>query len=634
MPLKWSYNNFFRGNPIPLFPNSTKFCFMKIIIFTICLLTAVQPVKSQGFENFITVSGNKLMDGDREFRFISFNIPNLNYVEDIMDFKVTNSYALPTEFEMRDAFATIREMGGKVIRIYTIPVRNNNFPAEAPTFVEAPGQFNEDAFKANDLMLALANEYGVRIIFSLLNNWQWMGGVPNYAEFRGKSQDEFWSDRQLIKDFKKTIKFTLNRKNTITGIAYKDDKAILCWETGNELQCPPEWTVDIVRYIKKQDKNHLILDGYYAIDQRTVREESITDPNIDIVSSHHYEKDPFETQKNIVRNVETVKGRKPYFVGEFGFQSTAAMINVLDSVIKNENICGALTWSLRYHHRNGGFYWHSEPLGMGIYKAYHWPGFTSGEKYDERNLMQQYRNKAFEIQGIDAPQVTIPLAPVLLPIENCYSISWKGSMGAEGYHVERSGAENGLWEIIGYHVSDAIIPNFPLFHDRSAGIGEIYFYQIKAVNVSGISEPSNVVGPVDIKNQALIDNMINYGKMYAGKDVNPITGNDRGFKENIHRMEGNTGSEIIYQVPGTINEFLIYSFEQGEDNNALELKSSLNGSDWDSFPVHVNEYSSGETNYDYWRPRLYSDSASFPAKYIKIIYKDMAQIARVEIIYQ
>jgi len=89
------------------------------------------------------------MDGDEEFRFISFNIPNLNYVEDDMTFTRINPYDLPNEFEMRDAFETIKEMGGQAIRIYTIPVRNTNFPAEAPTHVEAPGKFNEEAFKAN-----------------------------------------------------------------------------------------------------------------------------------------------------------------------------------------------------------------------------------------------------------------------------------------------------------------------------------------------------------------------------------------------------------------------------------------------------------------------------------------------------
>ena len=50
-------------------------------------------VFSQKYENFITVSGDKLMDGDKEFRFISFNIPNLNYVEDEMTFTKIQTYS-------------------------------------------------------------------------------------------------------------------------------------------------------------------------------------------------------------------------------------------------------------------------------------------------------------------------------------------------------------------------------------------------------------------------------------------------------------------------------------------------------------------------------------------------------------
>jgi len=72
------------------------------------------------------------------------------------------------------------------------------------------------SYKAMDMALALAAEYGIRVAVALLNNWQWMGGRPDYAAFRGKSTDEFWTDPQLIEDFKKTIAYVLNRENTIT----------------------------------------------------------------------------------------------------------------------------------------------------------------------------------------------------------------------------------------------------------------------------------------------------------------------------------------------------------------------------------------------------------------------------------
>ena len=50
-----------------------------------------------------------------------------------MRFKQIDPYRLPTEYEMRDVFETINEMGGQVIRIYTVPVKSAHFrPARRP----------------------------------------------------------------------------------------------------------------------------------------------------------------------------------------------------------------------------------------------------------------------------------------------------------------------------------------------------------------------------------------------------------------------------------------------------------------------------------------------------------------------
>jgi endo-1,4-beta-mannosidase len=213
-----------------------------------------------------------------------------------------------------------------------------------------------------------------------------MGGVPQYAAFREKDEGEFWTDPQLIADFEKTVELVVTRTNTLTGVDYRDDKAILCWETGNELQAPYSWTHEIAAYLQELDPNHLVMDGYYAIDPVPVREEAVLDPMIDIVSSHHYVRDPELLRTFIRTNEEVVAGRKPHVVGEFGFVGTQAVARILDELIASD-VSGALVWSLRSHRREGGFYWHSEPFGSGLFKAYHWPGFASGDDYDERDLL-------------------------------------------------------------------------------------------------------------------------------------------------------------------------------------------------------------------------------------------------------
>ncbi len=606
---------------------------MRSLLFLLSIICC-QLVSGQGFQNFVTRDGYRLMDGDQQLRFISWNIPNLNYVEDMMDFDQTNPYDLPTEFEMRDAFETVKEMGGQVIRIYTIPVRNKNFPEQAVTFVEGPGQFNEEAFRVNDMMLALANEYQIRIIFSLLNNWQWMGGVPNYAAFRDKTFDDFWTDPQLIDDFKKTIDFTLNRKNTITGVRYKDDKSILCWETGNELTSPDSWTKEISAYIKKLDKNHLLMDGYFAIDGRYVKESSIIDPNIDIVSSHHYERSPFEMHKNIDNNLEIIKGRKPYLIGEFGFESTNGLKSILDKVIQNDEILGALSWSIRYHHRNGGFYHHSEPLGVGIYKAYHWPGFNSGTIYDEKNFLSMYADKAYEIQGREVPDFDLPKPPRLLPINDVWDIRWQGVAGATGYNVYRSKTNDGPWRQIAFNVSDAVVETFANFHDETAEIGESYYYKVAAVKSSGISEPSNVVGPVKVSQQAVVDNMVNFGKVFHYHGIETATGDDRSYKEDKTRIFGDYGAEVVYHTPGTMKGFNIYAFESNRKWHHFRFYVSKDGENWEPYDPEVKTYVSSENNYAYSVPKLYTsmeDLSQF--RYLKIRFYFKVHLSRAEILY-
>jgi mannan endo-1,4-beta-mannosidase len=604
-----------------------------IAFIILCTMPHRVAGQTEGFEHFVTASGARLMDGDRELRFISFNIPNLNYIEDEFGFGAEQPYRFPTEFEIRDALESVRQMGGNVVRIYTIPVKDLEKSQDIPTYVLGPGQFNEEAFRSLDLMLAVAREMRVRVIIPFINNWQWMGGRPQYAAFRGKKPNDFWTDPQLIADAKATIAHVVNRVNTVTGIPYKEDKTILCWETGNELQCPHEWTVDICRYIKSLDSNHLIMDGFYAIDQIPVREASLDEPSIDIVSSHHYDLDPAAVLKYIDKNLDIVKGRKPYLLGEFGFISTTAVEQLLDYTIAND-IAGALIWSLRFRRREGGFYRHSEPAGHGLYKAYLWPGFPGGEGYDERDLLALMRRKAHEISGAPLLPLLVPAAPVMLPIDNAAHISWQGSAGAEAYDIQRTESVFQPWQTVGYNVSDADVEYFPLFHDATVQVGKSYYYRAIAKNQAGVSAPSNVVGPVKVERHALIDNMRNYGKLYFHtKDVTVATGNDRDFREITRRMKGKAGEELVYFAPGAIRHCIVYSFSKSA-NSSLEFYLSEDGVDYRKADFDARRLPVEKGAYNYWNAAVYEfKTGRHTGKYLKIVFREEGQIGRVEVYY-
>ena len=581
------------------------------------------------FRNFITVRGDQLMDGNKPFRFISFNIPNLLIVEDNVPFTGTNPWCLPDEFELQDALATVQQMGGTVVRTYSIPVWRSNDPPAESSYVLGVDQYNENAFRTFDLALKLANENGVRLIIPLVNNWKWQGGRGEYAGFRGKIADDFWTDPQLIADFERTIRFVLLRTNTLTGVRYCDDKAILCWETGNELSSPASWTHEIARYIKSIDRNHLVMDG---VNGGRLRPGSLSDPDIDIVTTHHYPSFGMRgTFAEFIRqNWALAKGKKPYVVGEFGFVGTAQMADAMKAIL-DTGTAGGLLWSLRFRDRDGGFYWHSEPDGGDLYKAFHWPGSPVGAGYDEIQLMALVRSNAFEIRGMTPPPIPAPASPGLLPITDPGAISWQGSVGAASYDVERAPKRSGPWKVVGAGIDESAVQYYPLFSDESVPGGE-WFYRIIAMNGSGVSKPSNVVGPVTATHDTLVDNLADFSKVFAREGNLEIKTRDcRKAKEDVDRAAGKAGDALVYKLPTAIESFRVFSFFPGQ---VADLKFSISddGQTYHDVPAAKNEYFSGAGDYNYWKPVLYhAENVTGAGKFLKIEMTGETQIGRVEI---
>lgn len=446
-----------------------------------------QPLTLNKPMNIITRKTDKLYDGSKEFRFISINGPTT------LD---------STAFGQEDLVKTIAQMGGQVMRTYTFSVKSKNQSDTIETFITEKNKYNETAFKRMDNLLALANKYGVRLIIPFIDPYVYNGGIPALLEMHGVSVTKdipadcntFYSDDTIEKVFFDFVKFILNRKNSITGIYYKDDPAILAWETGNELQgAMPKynsWVRKLVEVIKNIDKKHLIMDGWFGI-----RPQALADPSIDIVSHHFYpaiiNNAPFVDE--LIRQRNSSKGQKPLVIGEYGFVETAEVNDFLTELI-NGGTTGAMVWSLRNHTDEGGFIQHAENEK---YKAYHWPGFKQGDSYDETALLRLIYLKGYEIQGKNPKltgKPTIPsiIEPIINPVNQ---IKWQGSTGAYGYDFQRSDNASGTWKTIGVNISDDFSSNTIMFRDQSTDIvsGKTYYYRIRARSAGGFSDWSKPV---------------------------------------------------------------------------------------------------------------------------------------------
>ncbi|TKY61594.1 Mannan endo-1,4-beta-mannosidase 1 [Spatholobus suberectus] len=145
----------------------------------------------------------------------------------------------------------------------------------------SPGSYDENVFKALDFVISEAGKNGVRLILSLVNNWNNYGGKNQYVQWareRGQyvnNDDDFFTHPVVKQYYKNHVKTVLMRNNTITGLAYKDDPSIFAWELMNEPRSQNDYSgksiqaffLEIASYVKSIDSNHLLevgLEGFYG----------------------------------------------------------------------------------------------------------------------------------------------------------------------------------------------------------------------------------------------------------------------------------------------------------------------------------------------------------------------------------
>jgi hypothetical protein len=444
------------------------------------------PVPIAGF---VTREGNRLVVEGKPFRFISWNVPNLHIVEDPSWRQIPPDpgkrtpvfWHRVTAAEQEDAVQSVGQMGGPVIRAYTLSIAGGRNNRSGPSHYNGPGvPLNEPLMQDYDRMIAICGRHGIRLILPIIDEWDWFGGRKEFTALNGGG--DFYTTRPVIEEYKAVVVQLLNRVNTITGVAYNNDPAIMAWETGNELQrVPAAWTAELAAWIKSHAPRQLVLDGANG------SLSSIDDPNVDLLTNHYYDHAGKDYIARTLADAKRVGTKKPFFVGEFGCTDPDMELGTMDAVL-HEGLTGALFWSLRFHSADGGFYWHNEG---GKNSAYHWPGFSSNARSDERRVLTAMREKAWAIRGYLPPPLTPPAAPTLLANSTPAALAWMGSAGAESYALERS-TDGREWITVATTLTDADEPFRP-YADVSAPAHGAVHYRLKAVNPAGASPWSEVL---------------------------------------------------------------------------------------------------------------------------------------------
>ncbi|KAI9354842.1 hypothetical protein DFJ73DRAFT_921454 [Zopfochytrium polystomum] len=254
------------------------------------------------------------------FRFVSFNVPNLFYLEDRPN-ATTGERLGPTLFEQQDAVATIAYLRGSPAYhvAANITAFNGTKWSPIPNTANPRLYLNEDLFAALDSAVAIAHNHSVRLIIPFIDRWAWWGGIEAFASLHAKplgnattAAPDFFTDPTVTANFFALVTAVVNRTNNAGSPPrrYCEDPAILAWETGNELQTlsggrvPANWTLAVARTVKDvlrtvpvdrigaagvaPGSQQLVLDG--SDGARTGwQEEVLDDPDVDLFAGHYYD---------------------------------------------------------------------------------------------------------------------------------------------------------------------------------------------------------------------------------------------------------------------------------------------------------------------------------------------------------
>ena len=303
--------------------------------------------KTQARSGFVQTRGSHFVIDGKPFRFVGANVSVMYRDED--------------RARMPETLQRASALGIRVVRVWAFGEGGPNdigpladladWPRTHP-FRWAPGQWNEEAFEHLDNVIAESRRNNLLVQLCLSNWWRDTGGVTQYlrwASINDAADDKFrfginperamlfYSNETTRRLFREHIEKLVNRRNTVTGVLYRDDPTIFGWELMNEAQSVTSrwaerraWIAEMSTYLKSLDPNHIVAPGVWGYRSAAERREWLADhalPQIDYVDVHNYPRDDtdsFVDSPNALqqfldnRAAAAFSLRKPLVLGEFG----------------------------------------------------------------------------------------------------------------------------------------------------------------------------------------------------------------------------------------------------------------------------------------------------------------------------
>lgn len=241
-------------------------------------------VRTSRGNEYVKQQGPYMYRGSKRFRGVGFNTYDL----------VQGNY---TEAQYMRYFTRLKELYVPAVRFWcyskTGPATND--PGYFRYLSGNQLVYREATFKTLDLAAYCAAKVGIMLSPTLADNWPennnwghkqeycyWNNTINGTSLDRYTNGDGFFFNSQVNDIFKDFLYTVLNRRNTYTGVKYKNDPNILRWELINEpryttgtdtnsntvnsyrLNQLNSWFTIMSNFIRANDPNHMISTGSVA----------------------------------------------------------------------------------------------------------------------------------------------------------------------------------------------------------------------------------------------------------------------------------------------------------------------------------------------------------------------------------
>jgi mannan endo-1,4-beta-mannosidase len=351
---------------------------LAILLLAITCVLLGAPLRTSG-DPFVRVAGHDLTLDRQPFHFVGANLAIMHGPK--------NRAAAET---VLDGAA---KDGVRVGRVWAFGEGEADAPAwqrESFLFRAGPDGWVEGGPRQLDRVIAAAGRAGVRLVITLANNWGDYGGVPRYLHWAGVrtedgrggiygAADRFYSDAKMRAWYRAHLERLLKRRNTITGMPYRDDPTILAWELMNEstvsttagAEARREWVTEMAKVIHALDPHHLVTPGVSVYRTESERREWLAVcklPDVDYCDAHVYPEDLLKNRDtalleaaldDVVQLAHYV-AEKPLVLGEFGIHGDAD--GNWDHQTRGYWM-GRIFERLRFDGAAGGIVWLYQPAG-------------------------------------------------------------------------------------------------------------------------------------------------------------------------------------------------------------------------------------------------------------------------------